>query len=302
MDYSTLVGEARALIAKGKTKEAIHALLDAFRPQRRRFSGLVRTLEVMQADFNQTQQLKLKDTISFQEAQRENNKTNDALLSILDDIEAGRFVEEQKMTRNWMFWLGVAVVAIALSVFAFKKTRQNTACPTWSNGSFRVLILPFTNLNQAKANPAPRLRSSIEEVTEANGLNVQVQNYGKKEIKGGVNAATALRLGTNCDAGLVLWGEYSENRSDSLMLKTAFTFVEQGTVRRTEFKSFGNVAQVAVDQDLEDALFSICSMIALHEHQPKLAEKWQKKIKTPSKADTEIRSMLKKDKIGTGDK
>ena len=296
MEFTELILRTRELIGKGETEDALKLLLSELTEQRGRFPDLLQTLEVIQADYFQTKNKELKDTISFQEAQREYNKTNDSLLALLGQLESGLFQKESRRSnrQRWVWLGGGTLLALLLALIAFWP-QQHKSCPQWDGDEFRIMLLPISNLNDFEADPVTRLQSEINRITRRGKLDVQTRQYLEESIPGGIDDKVALRLGENCEADLVLWGEFYGS-SDSLKVSTMFAWVEKGTVKETSFQSFGNITELGVPQSLQDALFSICSMIALHEGDMELARKWQQKVSKPSKLDMNVRKMLKKGK------
>jgi hypothetical protein len=237
---------------------------------------------VTEANFNATRQQELKGILPFQEAQREYSKVNDTLLAVLDDFEAGRVpavaVPATVSRRKWM-WVGIVAVLL-IGALAFWLLRRNADCPNYeSDKSLHVLILPFDKLSGNEARPALRIQDAIQELTTKASMPSEVK-ISSRESKGGVNSQDAERLARECEADLVIFGQYQAFEKDSIRVKMGFKFLgEGGKSFNGPFTTFRDVTAVQPTRDLQDAVFSLCTMIAIRNKNWQFAKSWMGRIR-----------------------
>lgn len=277
------VATVRSLLSQGDTAKAVQLLIALLEKDFRYKDNLLRTLRVAEANFNATRQQELKGILPFQEAQREYNKVNDTLLTVLDDFEAGRVPARSLPTsgasRKWL-WAGIGgALLMGILVFWLLKGR-NTGCPSFDDKqALHVLILPFDRLGASEARPAIRIRDGIQELTQKAGIKAEVK-ISPSDPKEDMNSQEAERLARVCDADLVIFGQYQAFAKDSIRVKMGFKFVrEGGAAFNGPFKTFRDVTAVQPTRDLEDALFSLCAIIAMRNRNWQFAKKWMGRIR-----------------------
>lgn len=277
------VATVRSLLSQGDTAKAVQLLIALLEKDFRYKDNLLRTLRVAEANFNATRQQELKGILPFQEAQREYNKVNDTLLTVLDDFEAGRVPARSLPTsgasRKWL-WAGIGgALLMGILVFWLLKGR-NAGCPSFDDKqALHVLILPFDRLGASEARPAIRIRDGIQELTQKAGIKAEVK-ISPSDPKEDMNSQEAERLARVCDADLVIFGQYQAFAKDSIRVKMGFKFVrEGGAAFNGPFKTFRDVTAVQPTRDLEDALFSLCAIIAMRNRNWQFAKKWMGRIR-----------------------
>lgn len=282
MENNLDVATVRSLLSQGDTAKAVQLLIALLEKDFRYKDNLLRTLRVAEANFNATRQQELKGILPFQEAQREYNKVNDTLLTVLDDFEAGRVPARSLPTsgasRKWL-WAGIGgALLMGILVFWLLKGR-NTGCPSFDDKqALHVLILPFDRLGASEARPAIRIRDGIQELTQKAGIKAEVK-ISPSDPKEDMNSQEAERLARVCDADLVIFGQYQAFAKDSIRVKMGFKFVrEGGAAFNGPFKTFRDVTAVQPTRDLEDALFSLCAIIAMRNRNWQFAKKWMGRI------------------------
>lgn len=283
MENNLDVATVRSLLSQGDTAKAVQLLIALLEKDFRYKDNLLRTLRVAEANFNATRQQELKGILPFQEAQREYNKVNDTLLTVLDDFEAGRVPARSLPTsgasRKWL-WAGIGgALLMGILVFWLLKGR-NTGCPSFDDKqALHVLILPFDRLGASEARPAIRIRDGIQELTQKAGIKAEVK-ISPSDPKEDMNSQEAERLARVCDADLVIFGQYQAFAKDSIRVKMGFKFVrEGGAAFNGPFKTFRDVTAVQPTRDLEDALFSLCAIIAMRNRNWQFAKKWMGQIR-----------------------
>lgn len=283
MENNLDVATVRSLLSQGDTAKAVQLLIALLEKDSRYKDNLLRTLRVAEANFNATRQQELKGILPFQEAQREYNKVNDTLLTVLDDFEAGRVPARSLPTsgasRKWL-WAGIGgALLMGILVFWLLKGR-NAGCPSFDDKqALHVLILPFDRLGASEARPAIRIRDGIQELTQKAGIKAEVK-ISPSDPKEDMNSQEAERLARVCDADLVIFGQYQAFAKDSIRVKMGFKFVrEGGAAFNGPFKTFRDVTAVQPTRDLEDALFSLCAIIAMRNRNWQFAKKWMGRIR-----------------------
>ena len=169
----------RQLLSQGDTGKALMALIALLEKDSRYKDSVLRTLRVAEANFNAIRQQELKGLLNFQEAQREYSRANDLLVSVLDDIEAGRVppAAAPAARRNRFVLLAGAVALLGAAVFGVWKLRDQTAgCPTFTDQTaLHILILPFDQLGDINDRPELVIQSNILELTKKAEIPAEVK-------------------------------------------------------------------------------------------------------------------------------
>jgi hypothetical protein len=298
MEVNSNIESIRALLGQGDTGKALQLLIGLLEKDTRFKDNLLRTLRVAEANFNATRQQELKGILSFQEAQREYSKVNDTLLAVLDDFEAGRVpsvtVPPGENRRRWL-WIGGGAVLL-LAALAFWLLRKGDAgCPKFENkDALHVMILPFDNLGKIEAKPAFRIQNEIQELTKKGGFPAEVK-IRTQGAQSDVTSQDAERLGRQCDADLVIYGQYLAFEKDSSRVKMGFKFLREGGREvNLPFKTFRDITDVQPARDLQDAVFSLCAMIALRNKNWEFAKRWTGRIREKEPQELAMADWLEK--------
>jgi hypothetical protein len=304
MDLSPLLTTAREQLGRGDTGQAIQILMTALEHSALKTTVLERTLRVVEANYNAVRQQELKGILTFAEAQREYNRLNDTLLSLLDDLSAGRAPAEpvepgRPATRWWLIGGAAALLVLAIAaVFVLwrpgrARRAANAAnpiaaapdeCPRFSQrDTLRVLVLPFQSVNQQEANPELLLQRAIRTRSQANQFPVDIEVFGGQLQKNSFpDINKAREYGRRCQADLVVWGIY-ESADKAIDIDISYTFLGgQGRSGDTGFQRFPALRELRtgrIHKNFEDAVFSLCAVMAVSENNPQLAAKWLAKIK-----------------------
>lgn len=298
MEGNSNIESVRALLSQGDSGKALQLLIGLLEKDTRFKDNLLRTLRVAEANFNLVRQQELKGILSFQEAQREYSKVNDTLLAVLDDFEAGRVPSVAapaggENRRRWLLIGGGAVLLLAALAFWLLKGRD-AGCPKFEDKeALHVLILPFDNLGKVEAKPALRIQNDIQELTKKGGFPAEVK-IRTREMQGDVNSQDAERIGRQCGADLVIYGQYLAFEKDSIRVKMGFKFLQEGGREgNLPFKTFRDITAVQPTRDLQDAIFSVCAMIAVRKKNWQVAKRWMGRIR-----EKEPQEMAMNDWIG----
>jgi len=290
----------RELLAQGQTGQALEALLALIRQDARYKNNLTRVLEVLKAGFERTRQQDLKGALSLQEAQREYSKTADTILSILDDVEAGR-VPAAVRRQQLPMWIGAGLLVVAGLVawlyFGRNKSVSEPECPVFSEQApLHILIIPFDALDTAMKSPVEtRVQKEISGLTKKAGIIADVKLIGK-----GAGDLSSLQVadtrGKSCKADLVVFGEYLAYEGDSVRVKLGYKFLK-GAEQTTDFpfETFRDITNVSVTRDFQDALFSMCAVLAMREKNWEFARRWMDKIKNKTPEEELLAQQMAKE-------
>lgn len=294
-----IIETIQALLQQGKTGQAL-TLLIGFLEKDRRYSGLVRTLRVVEANYNNTRERDLKGLLSPQDTQRVYNQTNDTVLGALEALASGKttFAATGMPVRNKLPLVLASVlggVVLAASIWFFIGKRQGPECPNFKTDVPKVLILPFVNItgDEKSAKADVLIRDRIEAIAGRNNFPLAVgilKNYDAAKEKPGKTEAEALLR--HCAANMVIWGTYLEEAGGPPKVDTRFV-IENKTGGSTGFQAFSGLGDLSSDKNqgfrsIDDAVFSLCSWMAFAMNQDSTAMKWQNKVLQKNKDDQEL--------------
>lgn len=290
------ISDIRGLLGQGQIGQALEALLARTRQDGGRYkNNLTRTLEVLQAGYERVRQQELKGTISFQEAQLEYNKVADAILSILDEVESGRVPTlTLRPGRTRILILASLFVLTVLGIWRVFFGSQ-PPCPEFDNtDALHVLVLPFESLDDATSPVERRIQEEISSLTRKANLPVEVR-IGQREDSDRAALQMAERQGRHCRADLVIYGQYKAFAQDSVRVKLGYSFLQAGgQADDLPFQTFRDITEVAAPRNLEDALFSVCAMIAMRGKNWAFAQRWMDKIQEKDPSEEKMTEWLAK--------
>ncbi len=133
MELQATLDAVQALLRQGDTGAALETLRLFLEENKRQYPDVLRLMHNLEANYGAIRQRELKGILSIQDAQREYNRVNDGLLSILADLSAGRRPITVATSRRRLAWLigGTAVLfLVALVVYVF---RDNQSCPEFKS-------------------------------------------------------------------------------------------------------------------------------------------------------------------------
>lgn len=319
MNNHPVFNSVRELISQGDADQALQVLI-AFLEKDGAQPESLHTLRVVEANYRAARKKETKGILDFSEAQREYAKTNDALISILDDLIAGRKpVPGFKGTgdggsRSMLLpWLAGGSILLLVGILAglwFTRSSQkdedqkllaNEAalqCPKFRPEGFKVLVLEFQKLSGAVSKPELGIQTRIRDLTERNKVVTDVKILSEKSfdsITPSLQEATA--LGNQCQADMVIWGHY-EPMDNSISVDIRYAFTAADWPPGVAMETFKNVTEIKADQmkitNLDEAVFRLCTAMALHENRIDLAEKWLNKLQQPNEREIAWKKMLEK--------
>lgn len=287
----------RQLLSQGDTGKALMALIALLEKDSRYKDSILRTLRVAEANFNAVRQQEQRGILSFQEAQREYSRVNDVLVSALDDIEAGRVpaAAAPPARRNPLVLLAGGFILLAAVAFGVWKFRHKTnECPPFTQKSnLHVLILPFDNLGGMKARPGLVIQDSIRNLTQK--VNIPAEVILSTKDKGNEDEAfseQAEALLKSCDVDLVIFGKYKAFSGDSIRVRMGFRFKTGGNSVNSPFQTYRDITAVQPTRDLQDAIFSLCAMLAVRNRNLPAAKRWMAKIQEKDAMDEKMANWL----------
>jgi hypothetical protein len=298
----------RQHLQQGETGAALQTMITYLETEGKQ-TELLRTLRVVQASYNNAKQQELKGILAFQEAQREYSKVNDTLFTALDDLSAGRPTHtsvpgmggHRQMPWRWIGG-GALLVAAVAAFFIFRNPGHPTPaassagkpCPEFRPADYRIMLIPFVNLSgDTLIRPSISIQMRIRQLTKNNNMSTDVEILPghTTELPDFVRAE---QKGKECNADLVVWGQF-EKVDDSLQVDVHYVFTKGDMISgHTDFQPFKSLSALQKSgkssglRSLDDAVLSLCSIMAVHAGRPEVAEKWLGKIKDTSEKDDSL--------------
>lgn len=286
MEQRRLVEQIRVLIASGETAGAFSLLKQIQLKGRQR-----NNLSLLEGEFLELHQKELKNLMSYDEIQIARNKINDRLIRIVAD-------NENKWPRaltkgNVLLILMVIGVLITGLVYSWSLNQTSLLCPDFSSSSKnKVLILPFENVGSEPARPQLILRDRINQLAGNAALSTEAM-LGTSNNN--MSMKDAPSLATSCQADLLIWGTYSA-KSDSTRIILQYYFKdapEKGNPGELiTIKDITALQHGRMLKGLDDAIYSLCALIAFRDNQRVLAKKWINKIKQPEAIDQQVLEII----------
>lgn len=327
MNQPTVYTNVRQLISQGDTAQALQTLINYLEAAGDQAEYL-HTLRVVEANYNAVRQQELKGLLGFQDAQREYARATDALLAVIANLQSGRKplpglqgTGDGRVKKTWTGWLiGGAVVLVIGILFGVWLKRQHKAqslqdatpgivtnpstkaesvCPAFQPNRFKVMIVQFQNLGSDQRKPELSVQTRIRELTANNQLPTDVEIYTHPDLESNtpdLNDATT--LGKRCMADMVIWGQFEPLPKNAISVEIRYAFIDDTWPPGAAIQTFKNVSEIKTDRmkinQLDDAIFRICTAVALHENRMDLAEKWLNKLKEPNPREQKWKAVLSK--------
>ncbi|MFK8005594.1 MAG: hypothetical protein AB8H03_04455 [Saprospiraceae bacterium] len=279
--------EIISLIQKNKTKEAIKLLKGKSLPIESK-----KILSLIESEFNLLNQEILKETISFEEKLIRRNRINDRLLSIVQKEPNSKIVTNKKSKRLFLYLLPLILIGFSFVAYNYINNDRHL-CPIFPESSLnKILLIPFENVGNQKANPEIIIRDKISKLTLENNLSTSIK-LGERAAS--LTIEDALDLAKYCKANVIIWGKYS-NTTDSINLILQYHFLDQ--------PDWSNMGELIVLKDItfiqngemlkniEDAILLLCSVIATRQGNKPLAKKWLDEVIEQDSIDHQLRKVL----------
>lgn len=279
---------ARKLIQAGKVSDAIAAIrgkkLDATASN---------SLSIIEAEHNNLQGDILKGVISEEQKLLRQNRINDKLLALLD-WQANPVEKHKGQSRLLFVLLPLILLLAAFGYYSFGTQYDEFECPKFADVSNnKILLLPFENVGTAVAQPHILLRDQIDKFSIEKGLSTSIELGATNE---GMTIKEAPQVAKSCGANAIIWGKYS-NTNDSLRLILQYHFLDSPDwSNMSELLVFKDVTAIQSGQmlkNLEDAILSLCGIIAVREDKKSLAQKWLGAVDQKDAVDRKLIQLLK---------
>lgn len=286
----------RELLAQGQTREALDGLLEWVQQNPRYKNNLTQVLQVLQGRYARTRQQEQKGILSFQEAQREYNQMNDTVLSILNDVEAGRMPAMAQRFRLVPALIGVGALVLAALVWWFVFGKDKTVCPGFEeNDALHVLIFPFDSLDKKSASVEVLIQNEIKTLTAKAEIPAEVE-IGTKGERDKSSLGAAESNGQTCRADLVIFGQYKAYEGDSIRVRLGYRFLNKGGQSGdTPFVTYRDITNFTIERDLQNALFSVCTAVAINKGNWEFAQRWMGKINDNDAGDRQLAQWMAKE-------
>ena len=274
MDKIKINSLVRSLIQSGRTTD-VFALLR----KHPLAAHAQKSLAIIEAEYFELRQEEIRGLLNFEERQIRRNRVNNKLLSLLE--EAPPLSKKSRLYRPYfLLILPIAVVLLGLLISWNRiPAPADYICPSFKNGyNNNIMVLPFMDLGKNEAKPQLVLRDRINKLTEKNNLSSIAQLGTHIE---NLTMHDAAETAKKCNANVIIWGTYL-NSADTMKLILQYCFTEHPDWNNSgELMKFKDVTQLhngRMLKDLDDAILSLCGIIALREGNNKIAKKWFDKV------------------------
>jgi len=217
-------------ISDARTEEVLDNLEEVL-SNKPSYKAYLNEVILLSSSFSTLEQGRRIDILNFQNYTTKVNQINQALLSILDDLEAGKELTRSvakipiypywKMVMPFFILMLVLLGLVAGGIYYFINNGQGTntptpppteelwTCPTFKKDYFKVLILPFQNEPlPGTTSPYNLIASHLNEFSEAEDLHAQIARI---QPDGAIDAIVykeeAKDYIAKCDPDMLIWGQ-----------------------------------------------------------------------------------------------
>lgn len=251
-----------------------------------------KTLFIIEAEYYRLNQDSQRGIIGNEEKELRANQINNKLLILLE--AAPKELDQSKPIKKFLLpSLLIVSLLIIVAYFLFPLDNGDLACPVFNEKSVnKILLIPFVNVGEGEAKPHLILRDEIEKLTIKKNLSTDIELI---ESKADISISKASEIAESCNANVIIWGKYS-NVGDSIRLILQYHFLEQ-----PEWSSFGDLIVLKdvteiqtgeMTKNLEDAIMSLCSVMAIRQNKKVVAKNWLAKVEEKEVIDMKIESIL----------
>ena len=275
MDQNPLSEKARDLILNGDTQGALEVLAPL----------QDRAIQVLTANFKAVKEQVIKNTISFDDAQRAYSQINDKLLQRITEIEQVPQGIAARSRSRWIIPVGAVLLVLILGIWYWQKTSINPNCPEFSDQKgFKIAFFHFQKISgSGNPNTTLAVMNSISELTQKHDIEVQVKLYKTPETTV-LSIDEKEDLAEGCGADLVIHGDFDATNNDSLRLKLRYKFFNQNPNSASATETLPHIGAMNTLRSVEDVVLSICAQIAVRQGKNNVAKTWLSKLKTPDPA------------------
>ena len=287
MDNPSIYQQVNDFIQAGNT-EAVFSFLEG----QELTASLSKALTIIEAEFRELEESELKGTLDIQDIQVRKNQIHDKLLTLAEKAERK---QRTSKTDGRLLWIGILVVLLSgAGIIAWSFFKGDTYdCPDYPQRvKNKILIFPFENVGNVDAKPQIVLRDRINQLATEFDLSSsalvgnQVENLSIDKVP---------TVAERCDANVLIWGTYSLS-NDSLRMVLQYVF--------TEFPEWNNLGEVVALKDvtglqngrmvksLDDAVLSLCGVIAARKGDATLTKRWLRSVKEKETLDRKVLDKL----------
>ena len=233
MTKTEIIQKVKQLIIEGKTDDSLDVLIP-FLESDERYKELLTTAQIIQSNFNELQQQQLRGTIDRDDYTLEHNKIKEKILGLLDELEEG--VTKPVLSRRMKTWLPVLIGLVLIFgiwwMIGDNKNRKDfTAkfppCPAFEEPSdFNLLILPFLKKSGAEALFDFELKKKIDDFSGDLKKKLRTlihKDYPQEDLRN-IDFDLAGQIGNECQAGMIVWGDY-EQLTDNYLVSISYKFL-----------------------------------------------------------------------------
>lgn len=241
MENESIFSSIRLAVGLGEYERAF-AEAARFFDSDARYSELLQAVLLNQGAFNTTKEQVRKGAISLADSRAANNAATDNLLEIVSMAERGELHFVQRVSGEaahkirWQYFVigGLATLAAAFFIWKYVFEKQPT-CPEWAAGnSYRVMLLPFKQIDETakKTQPEIILMDELEKMATRNGLSAQFDANEFYDIEANYpSTAEAVALAKTCEADMIIWGKINPPTSNGQTIDVKFKLLDNGNVR-----------------------------------------------------------------------
>lgn len=269
MDPTSTLAEIRDLITGAKNEKAAEQLLQYISTVGEPASSWENSVRNLLAQYKRIKLDQQKNTISYDAGRLGINQVTNGLLSILNNIEAGKAAPKEPSvttTSRRNLWMSIGVVvALLLGGGSFLMLRKNgkppveekttgvvegvvqDQCPEYSkNSEFNIMLLPYLPLDGNPKGVETALRINLAGLLERYNImgSVFTQMIDHASPEYPLTGHAAVRLAKPCKAQLIIWGTTEEDKNtNNIITTTKFRFVDSENFSLADF-SLNNEAEV----------------------------------------------------------
>ena len=280
MPIETLIKEIKALVASAQEKKALEKLLQFFSADKK-YDYYEKSSSALLRRLNEVEKYSRLNLLTFGEISRTKGKINLRILELLDNLADGKTPPEndKKYAVPAPRWAGilasylsvlVTIVGLIINYTGSNKVAENY-CPSFEQNTYPILLFPFNAIESSgefkpEVAISKRLKQYLKDSVK-NTTATTIETYKKSIVYHG-NDTTIIDLAQECDAKLVIWGEYI-NTPQEKIIYPHFAFTDQiaGSAYNPDEASFmitglkdiidGSLAA----KDMETWLFKLFSLV-----------------------------------------
>jgi hypothetical protein len=296
MNKEDLILQSQAYLRDGDTAAAMSVIAPFLRHEPL-YRGHLRQFQVLESRLAMLRDQQIKGTIALTDAQREGNQINEGLYRILEDLAAGKTSPDHAIGRpKWhkylLLLLGLPLLGISIWFAFFLPTAKQAGCPPFRENVGHILILPFQKVAGEDTNIPLALQTRIQNIAK-DKLPIHVALHdGTGLPAGNPDTQDASQIAAQCDADMVIWGIYTNEPNQPLMVNTRhLIYRTTDGIARSGFEHIPDLGDLVNDGQLrtiDDAVLSLCSVMAFMRNDTALTKRWLNRISQKTRRDEQF--------------